>query len=712
MRRLRCPGGGRKSGPAGAKEPLLTEGIDSGLLALVSFCLLTALSCILSALPCQAATITADQVEYLREDDTYKAAGNVRVEKDNVKVRADRITFRQSASEVEANGRVVYEDPDAVITADKALLNLDAKTGSITNAVILFRKDNFWITGDEIQKVGEGHYFARRAAFTTCDTEPLLSPAAFPLSVFDGSPGGAAGNPDWCFRADDVDMRIGKDLTARHATYRIKGLPVLYTPYVTAPLKSDRQTGFLTPGIGNSSTKGFEFAPAFFWVIDDHMDATFHLDYLSKRGAGVGAEYRHLTPEWLNTWYLTFIRDREFDQNFFSATGAARYAFGPARVFADVNYVNEVEYYKQYGYPALSKLKELPGLSGTSRFLQSSVEAAIPWTGSRAYLLGQYWVDLSDQRDQDVPQKLPELGYVLNPTRLGPLMFSFSSSLANFYREKGPRGARLDLNPAVSYSFGQAVRLSQSLSLLGTAYRLANEGDFDRSANRGTFEYTAQAQTRFTKNYGAFLHVVEPSLQYRYIPNTGALPLFDSRELVDNVSQVELSLYSALSSPSFALSGRLSQPYEFNAQEPFKELQPTRLELAFTGPVIFQFDMSYDIPHNQTEKVFSSLWLRIADAVTVFAAERYDRTNKINYYSAGLESPLTRKLSAGASLTYDATGPGLQFVTAKVAYAEQCWSVNALFTRKPGDTQQPSEFSFAIFIELKGLGKYGLKSSL
>jgi len=677
------------------------------------FCLgvLTLLSLVLCYVPSHAATIDADQVEYCREDDTYTATGNVKVERGAVTVRADRITLRREASEVEASGRVVYEDADAVITAEEAKLDLDSKTGVLSKAVIFFRKDNFWIAGGEIEKVGEGHYFTRKAAFTTCDTEPGFSPAAFPGSIIEGGTQDFSERSAWCFKADDVDMRVGKDLAARNATYRIKGLPVLYTPYLTAPLKADRQTGFLTPGIGNSSTKGFEFAPAFFWVIDDHMDATLHLDYLSKRGAGIGVEYRHLTPEWLNTWYLTFIRDREFDANFFSATGGARYNLGPVKIFADVNYVNDFQYYQEYGYPALSKLKSLPGLQGTNRFLQSSAEASIPWSGSRAYLLGQYWVDLSGQ-DQEVPQKLPEVGYVLNPTRLGPLMVSFSSSLANFYREEGPRGARLDLNPAISYSFGQAVQLFQSLSLLGTAYRLANAGEFDGTANRGTFEYRAQALTRFTKNYGALLHVVEPSLQYSYIPNTRDLPLLDSRELLDNVSQVEASLFSSLVSSSFTLSGRLSQPYDFNADEPFKHFQPTRLEIAFAGPVVAQFDMSYDIPRNQTERIFSSLWLRVTDSVSVYATENYDRTNKINYYTAGIESPIGKRLTAGASITYDATGPGLQFATVKAAYAEQCWGVNVLLTRKPGSIQQSSEFSVALFIELKGLGKYGLKSSL
>jgi len=205
---------------------------------------------------------------------------------------------------------------------------------------------------------------------------------------------------------------------------------------------------------------------------------------------------------------------------------------------------------------------------------------------------------------------------------------------------------------------------------------------------------------------------VEPSLQYSYIPNTRDLPLLDSRELLDNVSQVEASLFSSLVSSSFTLSGRLSQPYDFNADEPFKHFQPTRLEIAFAGPVVAQFDMSYDIPRNQTERIFSSLWLRVTDSVSVYATENYDRTNKINYYTAGIESPIGKRLTAGASITYDATGPGLQFATVKAAYAEQCWGVNVLLTRKPGSIQQSSEFSVALFIELKGLGKYGLKSSL
>ncbi|NTU42086.1 MAG: LPS-assembly protein LptD, partial [Nitrospirales bacterium] len=236
-------------------------------------CLLSSVICLLSSVS-GAATITADSLEYVAQDDTYVASGNVRIEDEEAIITADRAKLHQETSLAEAEGNVVYEDLKTRAETDRAEMDLKKKTGKLHDAIIFVKKGHYWIFGEGFEKLGEEHYRAKKASFTTCDST-------------------SESNPDWCFRGNEVDMVLGEKFSARNVTYRIKGLPLLYSPYLWAPVQSERSSGFLVPLIGNSTNKGFRFNPSYYWAIDDNMDATVSLDYYSKRGLGVGAEYRY-----------------------------------------------------------------------------------------------------------------------------------------------------------------------------------------------------------------------------------------------------------------------------------------------------------------------------------------------------------------------------------------------------------------------------------
>ncbi len=622
-----------------------------------------------------ATTITADHLEYFKEEDKYVATGNVRIEKEDAVLRAEKVVLYQKTSDAEAIGSLIYEDSETLINAERAELNLDAKTGRLYNAVIFLKKGNYWINSDNIQKIKEGHYYASNATFTTCDAEPSK-------------------NPDWCFKGSDVDIIVGKRFRAENVTYRVKGMPILYSPYVWAPVMTERQTGFLFPVIGTSSKKGFQFSPAFFWAIDENKDATLYLDYYSKRGIGKGIEYRYIDFNSKGDLYAYHIRDRELKKDFYEIKGFNEYQSKGVEGFFDINYVNHEKFYKEYSPQRDLRIK---------RFLQSSGEISAPFGNSRLYLLGQHWIDLRNDDDQ-IPQRLPELGYVINPISISPLMFTMSSSITNFYRESGPRGQRLDINPTISYSFGNSIQLFQSLSLRETAYKLENEADFDSSLHRETFEYRANATTRLSRQYGSFTHVIEPSLSYTFIPEAKELPLFDSTELFDNISIAQFSLYSRLEFDRLVFDMRLTQPYDFNADGIKDPLLPTKLEASLIGPLRLNFDIEYDFNKGRAETINSEISIKVFDDTNIRLGERYSREHKIMFYKAAIDSTLTKKWAIDANVWYDAKGRGLRDSALKIKYAEQCWAAMMAVTRRPGDDTRPSEYSFMVFIELKGIG--------
>jgi LPS-assembly protein len=681
-------------------------------------CFAMGLLCTPAVVRAEGTTITADSIEYFGDEQKYVASGNVKITKDGAVIDAYEAVYFENTADAELTGHVSINDSAYLINTDHAEFNLEDNTGTMKHAVIFSKKDNVWISGEDMQKLDQKHYHAKTAYFTTCDSEAyrtgkVLATGDIPVSE----------RPDWCFKGEDADIVFGETMTAKNVTYRLKDTPVLYSPYLWTGIGNNRETGLELPAVGFSSRKGFRYSQAFFWAIDENKDATVNMDYYSKRGIGTGAEYRFLDFNHKGTWYVYHIGDSELHKDFFEVKVTDRYNAGNIQAFLDANYINDAAFYKEYP-------KDF-GLS-ISRFLQTTGEVSVPLNNSRLYLLSQYWVNLREGVTEHVPQKVPELGYVLNPTPVGPAIFTLSASAANFYRDFDPRGQRVDIKPALSYSFGDSIRLTQTVSVRETAYELTNGGTFGSSPHRELFEYDAQAQMRFIKNYDSFMHIFEPSVEYMFIPSAKALPLFDSTELPAKTNLVRLVLFNKFMFDGVDVSLRLSQPYEFDtvtsrasaADLDFytenaisyttatsDHLQPVKLEGAVSGtafPVNLTFDAAYDIKDGRLDNLNSAVNFKVFRDISLGLGERYSRIDDIMLYTLGFNAPLGKHWIMNFSSSYDAKGPGLRDFMIKTSYKEQCWNVDLVASRRPADQLRPAGYSYYIVLDLKGLGSFKL----
>ena len=71
-----------------------------------------------------------------------------------------------------------------------------------------------------------------------------------------------------------------------------KGVPILYTPFISFPVGNERKSGFLFPTLGTSSRSGTSLSVPWYWNIAPNYDATFMPTCYSKRGA----QARHRVP--------------------------------------------------------------------------------------------------------------------------------------------------------------------------------------------------------------------------------------------------------------------------------------------------------------------------------------------------------------------------------------------------------------------------------
>jgi len=211
--------------------------------------------------------------------------GAVACKRGDSEVFADELEYWVDKRLVVLTGSVTLRDKSAQISADRAEFNTETKLGTFHNAsgfaVVADRathspmggqEPDVYFYGETIEKIGEDKYRITRGGFTTC-VQPT---------------------PRWQITSGSATLRVDHYAFLKHAVIKAKGAPVFYLPALFYPIqKDDRATGFLMPTYGTSSYRGMTFSEAFFWAISRSQDATFLYDYFSKRGYGVGADYRY-----------------------------------------------------------------------------------------------------------------------------------------------------------------------------------------------------------------------------------------------------------------------------------------------------------------------------------------------------------------------------------------------------------------------------------
>lgn len=607
--------------------------------------------------------VSSDTLEYFSETEKIIANGSVKIVRDDTIIHADTAVLFRKTSDVFARGNVLYEDTDMSLSASKAELNLDTETGILFDAELFYKKENYRISADRLEKRGDGYFYSPDARFTTCDA-PV---------------------PAWCFRGKQVHLRTMEGLNARDVSFQIKNIPVLYTPYVWAPVMSERKTGFLLPSVGYSTDRGLKISIPFFWAIAKNRDATVVLDSYSKRGIGTGIEYRFVNPGGIkSSWWAYHIRDSELKKHFWEMRalheqGSRDHIGG----FLSINYVNRKEFYDEFE-PRFS--------IRTQRFLESTGEITTPLSHSRFYLLSQYSVDL--QRDTgDVPQRLPEIGYVLNFTPLKNFQIASAATAVNMWRDDGLSVGRFDVYPQVLFSTGKDIVLTQRLGARGTAYAFYKNDDWpDDSIQRLAFEYDAVGHMRLMRTYESFTHILEPSLRYHFIYSSeNNLPVFDSTELFKKTSRIELSLLNRmLVQGGEVATVRITQAYDAELGD--RPFLPLSLQAHIKTPLPLIIDAAYDVHDGRLDAISSALSFRMYGIASSFG-QRYNRKDDLLAFTTYLQFKPHRLIDVESGLWYDAKGEGVQDLHVIVRYMRQCWGLTYEFHKKPDDYSMTVKFS-------------------
>ena len=129
-----------------------------------------------------------------------------------------------------------------------------------------------------------------------------------------------AGQNEWFITSDEtiIDQSSG-NIKAKHATLSLKGVPIMYSPYVDFSTTSQRKSGWLLPTAGSTTTSGFETSIPYYFNLSPTHDATLTSRYMEKRGLQFDGEFRYLSKNYKGTseiQYLNKDRDADIDNRY------------------------------------------------------------------------------------------------------------------------------------------------------------------------------------------------------------------------------------------------------------------------------------------------------------------------------------------------------------------------------------------------------------
>ncbi len=479
--------------------------------------------------------IEANELERREREKLIIAKGDVRIQMEDRALHADEVELDEIQETVRARGNVQLMEGPRRLEGERLDYSYRKNTGVMYQAKAAIPPATA-MRGVEIHKVGDRTYRLVEGSLTTC-------------RICQPEPGGV----DWEVRAKEATLVEDEYLEAKSASFWVRGLPALYSPYLIYPI-GERRTGFLIPSIGYGDRDGFTYRQPFYWAIDESQDLTVTGIYRTERGAEGQVEYRYiLGPEARGTIDARVIQDRlaaPADEVRTAVTVRHDQQVNPdLSLKADVNYLSDRTIDREFA--------DTPSEIRTASLSNSRVFLTQLWRNYGLQFMVEETRSLTDTTDSRL-RRLPDLSFSAFPQRLfgSPLLLEMRASGTYLERKDVPESGRGDLFPKLSLPWRLLpwVTMTPSVGFRETAYTQHGVGG-EGGTSRELFEAENSLEARFYRSFeiggerlSRLIHVVEPRVNYWYVNpvDQQRLPQFDSVDFVSPQNRVAYSLTNRL----------------------------------------------------------------------------------------------------------------------------------------------------------------------
>ncbi len=730
--------------------------------------------------------IDGDKLE-LHLDQKMRSIGNASIHQDKQDILADTLEYDILNDELHANGNVRIQTDNTKLTGPELQLKLSENIGHMSDASIIMtnpisppRQHKNKVSSEafarslgdmQSQYIGDDNTYTSDFGLPISDSDSNSSKNPMTLNTF-ARPSRArgdakniffegedkkrltdaryttcdAGVDDWYIKASEISLNDYTDTgSAKNARIEFKGVPILYTPWISFSFNEQRKSGFLAPTIGSTSRSGFEVLAPYYWNIAPNMDATLAARALSKRGVQLQGEFRYMEDNFSGTSNIEYLPTD-------SLTNQTRY-------FANLKHQQRFGNGWSAGY-------SFEKVSDDQYFSEMTTRIV---TTSRVNLPQQFNVDYADDtwrfnalaqkfqtlRPDSFPyERLPQLSLIGNKY-YGDVNLNLYSQFVAFDINKDaplvagqPRvtGTRTTLYPSISIPFSRTYGyLTPKIGIHHTNYSLNDDPNNQSSYQRTLPIFSLDSGLYFDRDFKianrGYSQTLEPRLFYVYVPNKDQanIPIFDSglsdlnfsslfsenqfvgNDRINNANQVSLALTTRFiesSSGQQRLSASIGQRYYFTDQ---------KVALNYNDPTSFRKNNSSDIIAGLSGQlknswIIDAFWQYNTDDsnyVRSTISGRYNpepgkvlnlsysyRQDSIDQGNISSQWPLGKGWYGIGRLNYSFRESRIIETIGGLEYDAGCWQARSVIQRVSTAT---AEANYALFfqLELGGLASIG-----
>jgi len=660
--------------------------------------------------------ITSDEGELGRAGDAT-LTGNVRIRMGQRLLTADGAEIDAEARGVRLTGHVEFLDPQLHVRGRGG--EYLGGSGSFEGAEFELPEKSVRGAADAVRLRGESVIDLEGVRYTACP----------------------AGREDWILSAGlisiDQESRIG---TGRDVRLDFKGVPILYTPWLTFPVGEERKSGLLFPSIGTSNRTGTQIAVPYYWNLAPNYDATLTSRLFFSRGLRLDPEFRYLTERSAGEFSAEYLFH---DSDYGDARGFAELQhvtrFRPlARLAVDAAYATDTSYFEDYGI----------GFEGTSiTFLDRLAElrqdtAHWSFTGRvRDYQV----LDQALPDEEDPYTQLPRLVALGRWDDLrGGMQAGLRAEAVYFSSDLRADGARVDVEPMLGWrrdSRGAYVEASAAWRATAYALRETAPGADDSPVRSLPVlsAGTGLVLERAAGSNGQRRQTLEPRVMYLYVPyrDQSELPVFDTAlpdlnlvqlfrtnryvgaDRVGDANQLNVGITSRLLDAAGGrqyLSATLGQAFYFEdlrvvlPGEPLRDRATSDLiaELDLAAFRNWSARLAYQWNPDQSRTEYSDVRVQFQPASdrVVNAAYRF-RNDLLEQVDVSAAWPFAARWRGFGRWVYSLQEDKTLDQFVGLEYGSCCWALRIVTRRFLSSRTGDVDTSVGLQLELKGLSSVG-----
>jgi len=625
--------------------------------------------------------------------------------KQNIDIEADTFHIDEQTGIIIAEGNVNVKKDDAMLWTDKIIYNKETGEITIPGNFKFYRdflaegKGLIYSTNEKKGTIEEGSLFllsddpTKRRFFSGRNITLLDRESAL---IGEGIASTCEGNDkEWYIKGKDLRINAGQYLTGKHVTLKFYNVPLFYTPYFIAPVKTEKESGLLFPTLGLSGQHGFILKQPVYLVIDDSKDVTSTIRLRTKDTFGLENQFRYMLSINEQGEFIFNLLDN-YDKNKLFYLINWKHRVSEHYLFdADIAFFNPNTFFKEYEDD--SEKRNIPYVRSTAfiekRIDQEILEADLLLT-KRALILD----------NSSAYRKIEAQKHGLIQNYKG-FLYNYNLSLTGFNDNQNEQHLRASINGTnfLIQNFPN-LNIGMDTTIKYNAYsRSIEKGEF---SNKGSITFIPSAL--FDKGYiinekYIVLNTFKSILTIPLLFAEDAVKILDVKDIFEKSKKITLNFeekwydmatfkqfFYILLSQSYVLTDReqdspfsnlnLTVRYTKKAFSLFSEADYSHTSGRVSKAIIganynsdfTKISLSYNFQYKLSEFISFDIWQKIAEQLAFIGKLRYDILNGY-----------VREVSIGSEMK------------------KNCYSLTLNFVRRT----LPTEYLILFNLNLYGLGE-------